>query len=85
MEEVSKDIKVEGQGIVQWNMVDVNGKVRKMKVKALYAPTCNLRLLRPHSFTENYPDETINIVADGIMLSGAVEDPDRGPVLARFI
>ena len=53
LEEVSKDIKVEGQGIVQWNMVDVNGKVRKMKVKAMYVPTCNLRLLRPHSLTKS--------------------------------
>ena len=39
LEGVSKDLKVEGQGIVQWNMVDVNGKIRKMKVKALYVPT----------------------------------------------
>ena len=84
LEGVSKGLKVEGPGIVQWNMVDVNRKIRKIKVKALYVPTCNLILLRPHSFTEKYPDETINIVSEGIMLSGSVNDENRGPVLAQL-
>ena len=84
LEGVSKDLKVEGQGVVQWNMVDVNGKIRKMKVKALYVPTCNLRLLRPHSLTEKYQDETISIVSEGIMLSGSINDENRGPVLAQL-
>ena len=48
-------------------------------------PTCNLRLFRPHSITEKYPDETINIIADGIMLSGTVDNPDRSPVFGAII
>ena len=53
-------------------------------IKTLYVPTCNLRLFRPHSITEKYPDETINIIADGIMLSGTVDNPDRSPILVQL-
>ena len=39
LEGVSKDLKVEGEGTVQWNIIHVIGKMRKIKIKALYVPT----------------------------------------------
>jgi len=46
---ISKGLKVEGEGIVQWQVLDAKGKVRNLRVKALYVPTCNVRLLRPNA------------------------------------
>ena len=84
LEGVSKDFKVKGEGTVQWNMIDVNGNIRKLKLRALYVPSCNLRLLRPHAVTDMYPDETLSIVEKGILLSGALEDSSRGPIMAEL-
>ena len=79
---VSSAMKVEGEGTVQWNMMDERGNIRNLKIKALYVPSCSVRLLRPHSITEKFADENINIVKEGLKLSGVTDDPARGPVTA---
>ena len=60
------------------------GKIRKLKINALYVPTCNHSLLKPHSITEKYPDETISFVTNSIQLSGSINDPERGPILVEL-
>ena len=65
-------------------MIDLSGNIRKFQLHALYVLSCNLRLLRPHAITEQNPDETIAIVENGMHLSGAVDQVDRGPILAEL-
>ena len=79
---VSSAMKVEGEGTLKWNMMDERGNIRQIKIKALYVPSCSVRLLRPHSITEKYKDENITIIDEGLKLSGVTIDPARGPVTA---
>ena len=81
---ISKGLKVEGEGIVEWQVLDANGRVRNLQVKALYVPTCNVRLLRPNAVTDQFKDEVITITDEGLRLSGSTDDLDRGPVLAKI-
>ena len=75
---------VKGEGTVEWNMVDIYGNIRPIQVPALYVPSCDLRLLRPHSITEMYPDEELAIVQNGIKLSGSMKSSKRGPIMAHL-
>ena len=79
---ISKGLKVQGQGIVRWNLIDESGAIRPLEVPALYVPNCKVRLLRPHAIIEQHPDETIDVTDNGMRLSGFDDDPSRGSVLA---
>ena len=81
---ISNGLKVKGSGIVEWCVMDMNGGIRKFKVRALYVPACNVRLLRPHDLTEQFNDETITVVHNGLRLSGSEGDYSRAPVLATI-
>lgn len=81
---VSKRLKVEGEGIVQWNMIDANGNIRKLQISALYVPSCNLTLLRPDSITKMYPDESISFIESGIALSGSIKATTRVPIMTEL-
>ena len=74
---ISKGLKVEGEGIVRWCMMDDVGGIRTFEVKALYVPKCKVRLLRPHAITEKYHDESISITDHGLKLSGSQTDLSR--------
>ena len=65
-------------------MTDENGRIRTFEVKALYVPSCNVRLLRPNALTDQFQDESILIEATGMRLSGIEDDPNRGSVFARI-
>ena len=81
---ISKGLKIEGQGIVNWCLTDETGNVRTFEVPALYVPSCNVRLLRPNAITEQFPDESITIEENGLRLSGANNEPSRGTVFAKI-
>ena len=81
---ISKGLKVEGEGVVKWCIMDDNGGIRSFELSALYVPKCKVRLLRPHAITELFRDESITFNDNGLQLSGSPDDDSR-PSLTVYI
>ena len=67
---IAKGVSVMGQGHVAWSFVDTTGMLRTLKIPALYVPKANARLLSTCSLLTEYPEETISINCNRLLLSG---------------
>ena len=81
---IGSNAKVEGQGIVEWNIKDVHGHVRVLRLRALFIPTSDVRLLSTADLLQAYPGETVTQHADRIILSGISGDHRRNPVVIEL-
>lgn len=68
---IAKNLRVEGIGHVAWSFIDVTGRLRTLKVKALLVPKASVRLLSISSLLAKYPDESVDMTAHHLLLSGA--------------
>ena len=66
---IAKGVSIAGQGNVAWAFVDTKGKLRTLKVPALYVPKAKARLLSTSSLLAQYPEEMINIQSNRLLLS----------------
>ena len=65
--------QVAGTGLVEWTVVDVNNRVRKIRAWAFYVPDATIRLFSPQSYFQEQggeelrctKNETILAMADG--------------------
>jgi hypothetical protein len=82
-------IKVHGVGIVEWTIQDMDGKVSKVRTKALYCPTGEVRLFSPQVyFMENQKgtlicdhNKVILNLADGVTLSFPWQPNSKLPMM----
>ena len=81
---IGSGAKVEGQGIVEWNIKDVHGHIRVLRLRALYIPTSDVRLLSTADLLQAYSGETVTQHADKIILSGISGDHRRNPVVIEL-
>ena len=54
---IGSNAKVEGQGIVEWNIKDVHGHIRVLRLRALFIPTSDVRLLSTADLLQAYSGE----------------------------
>ena len=73
---------VKGQGNVLWKVIDAQGTLRSLKLKAYHIPKSSARLLSTHVLLSTYKGEKISVDEASLTLSGAPGDPSRGSVLA---
>ena len=78
----TKNSTVVGQGTVEWSIHDVNGSLRKFKLKAYHIPTCKARLISTSSLLKAYQGEYITIDENSLKLSGINGNPHRSQVVA---
>jgi GAG-pre-integrase domain len=60
------EIKVVGQGIVEWSIFDMDGVVRRIRTKALYIPEGNIRLFSPQVYFQEHMKGHAKIGATGL-------------------
>jgi hypothetical protein len=69
---------------VEWNIKDVHGHIRVLRLRALYIPTSDVRLLSTADLLQAYSGETVTQHADKIILSGISGDHRRNPVVIEL-
>ena len=79
---IAKGLRIEGFGHVMWAINDSSGNLRMVKVPAYFAPKVRVRLLSTTSLLQTYPDESIKIESDQLVLSGVPGDLTRGELVA---
>ena len=60
---ISSGLQIKGKGNVCWTLLDVDGKFRRLKLPAFYAPEARTRLLSTSVFCAKYPLNTISMTA----------------------
>ena len=81
---LAKGAQVESQGVVEWYIKDVNGRLRCIELLALYIPAAGCRLLSTTSLLQRYQGESIKLESQGLKPSGVRNDPDRGPIKVKI-
>ena len=81
---IAKGLRIEGQGHVEWSIIDTFGELRTIRVPAYLVSRIKVRLLSTTSLLQTYPDEQITIEANQLTLSGSPLDPLRGQIVARI-
>jgi hypothetical protein len=79
---LAKGLNIAGQGHMTWLIMDTTGMLRAIKVPAYHIPGCNAHLLSTSSLLQMYPAETISLEKGKLTLSGKLQQPTRGPVIA---
>lgn len=77
---VSQGIKIEGQGLVTWNVMDTAGTIQSIKVPVLYVPNSHIRLLSTQNLLQTYTGEEIKLTQHDLTLSRVDGDTQRRPV-----
>ena len=81
---IAKGLRIEGQGHVEWSIIDTFGELRTIRVPAYLVSRIKVRLLSTTSLLQTYPNEQITIEANQLTLSGSPLDPLRGQIVARL-
>jgi hypothetical protein len=55
---------------------------RTLHLPAYYVPSVSVRLLSTTSLLQTYPDESIKVLANRLILSGKTSDPTRNSIIA---
>jgi hypothetical protein len=77
----AKGSQLQEKGV--WAIVDPKEQLRMLKVPAYYVPAFGIHILStPSSQLYNYEDETINMQANQLILSGVSGDSTRGSIIA---
>ena len=79
---IARGLKIEGEGEVLWAMMGTDGRLRLLKLPALYIPSSPQRLLSTTSLLQTYPDEEIKMDSQKAQLSGKKGDPTKAGVVA---
>ena len=58
---VGSTVPVEGKGYVHWQVVDCHGRIRTLRLPALYVPKAAANLLSVQTVLQEYAGETINM------------------------
>ena len=66
---LNSDIKVFGQGTVQWTIQDVLGNVRKLQTTAYYVPDATIRLFSPQVYLQDNPTTTFRMTGKDVSLT----------------
>lgn len=61
-------VKVFGTGLVEWEVQDARGTVRKLRTKAYYVPSGNVRLFSPQVYFQANPNSTMTVSHGGLTL-----------------
>ena len=80
LEGLAKGMKVTGRGIVEWTVLDVDGKPRPLRIEAYLVPSSTAKLLSTTALLRTYPEESIVLNDQYAELSGVEGDPSRRPV-----
>jgi hypothetical protein len=80
---IAKGLQIKGQGKVNWAVHNQLGNLQILKVPAYHVPNIKVRLLSTTSLLQTYPDETITIEPNRLILSRVANESDRGPVTAN--
>ena len=64
--------KVEGEGTVEWNVLDIHGRNRRLTLKAIYMPNAKVRLISIQTYLDKYGG-TIQFDKEGANIHGAVK------------
>ena len=84
MKSISGKHAVEGEGHVLWSIPDDTGVLRHFKLKALWVPESQVRLLSTEGLLQQYKDETILLQSGELHLSGATCDRRRNSLTVRI-
>ena len=79
---LAKGLSIEGQGTVLWGVLGTNGKIRVLKLPALYIPDSPQRLLSTTSLCKAYPGEKVILDSQKALLTGRSGDSERIAVIA---
>jgi hypothetical protein len=79
---IARHLTIEGQGTVAWSLHDASGSLRTLLLPAYYVPSIKVRLLSTTSLLQTYPNESIQVLANRLILSGLKSDPTRGTITA---
>jgi GAG-pre-integrase domain len=80
---ITENAKVEGVGLVEWEIPTANGGTRLIKIRALYVPTARQRLLSISDLLKHSPGETLTVNEEMAILSGIEGDATRGRIEAK--
>ena len=71
---IVKGTQITGEGLIMWEVKDVNGNPRVIKTKGYLVPKVKMRLLSTNALTQAYEDETLTGNSQGLKLSGSPTD-----------
>ena len=71
--QLTKGVRVHSKGHLAWSFIDVEGMLRTVKTPGLYVPKSKVRLLSITALLRCYPNETISMSANELVLSGSKE------------
>ena len=61
LEGLAKGMRVTGRGIVEWTVIDIDGKPRPLRVEAYLVPSSTCKLLSTTALLRTYPEEKIEL------------------------
>ena len=83
MKSISGMHAVTGEGYVLWSIPDTTGVLRHFKLKALWVPESQVRLLSTETLLQQYKGENIQLRSGELTLSGIKSDKSKNPVSVR--
>ena len=69
MKSISGKHAVEGEGYVLWSIPDTTGVLRNFKLKALWVPESQVRLLSTEGLLQTYKGESIELRSGELLLA----------------
>jgi hypothetical protein len=60
--------KVSGQGLIEWDIEDVNGVLKKLRTISYYVPEATIRLFSPQAYFKANPKGSLTLNIDGIFI-----------------
>jgi hypothetical protein len=60
--------KVSGQGLIEWDIEDVNGVLKKLRTTSYYVPEATIRLFSPQAYFKANPKGSLTLNIDGIFI-----------------
>jgi GAG-pre-integrase domain len=71
---IANNVRIEGVGHVAWSMEDVHGMLRTIKVPCFFVPQVHQCLLSIPSLLQEYPNESVSMEGNKLILSGSTKD-----------
>jgi hypothetical protein len=72
---IGKGLKIEGRGQVKWTLKCDNGQYRSLYLPAYYVPSVTTRIASTQVILEQYPNETIVMDNEKLVMSGTDKLP----------
>ena len=79
---MASGMRIKGEGIVEWVVMDEFGRPRTLRLPCLYCPSSPVKLLATTILLRTYPEEEVNLNEQAATLTGVKGDATRAPVKA---